>query len=158
MGGLHVGRLLARNACLHGRNSCLLGRTRCVNACIRCAQASNECVQGCRRHGRASVRCLQCYSGVAPLCIGVLRANKHRWRPCKHRWRPCKHRLWPGMSSLFPIFPDLPAICRGLLARSPVEDVSYRGVWPAGWLRASVIAKRRCPISAPPPAGYATAL
>jgi hypothetical protein len=103
--------LLARKACLHGHHSRLQRHARRSHPYIGRVHPSSQCLQGYKRHGRTYIRRLQRYTGVGPLYIGVLRANKHRWWTSKHRW-------WTGITSHFPISTDLSAVCRGFTAAS----------------------------------------
>jgi hypothetical protein len=98
--------LLARKACLHGHHGRLLLHTRCSQTHILRVHASDECVQGYKHRVQPCTRRLLGYTGVALLCIGVSRANKHGWWTNKHRW-------WTGLPSLLSAFPDSLAVCRG---------------------------------------------
>ncbi len=99
--------LLARKACLHGHHSRLLLHARLSQPYVRRVHASAECVQWHKGRVRARICRLLGYTGLRPLRIGVLRANKQRLWTNKHRW-------WAGMFSLHPVFVDSRAVWRGL--------------------------------------------
>ncbi len=103
--------LLARKACLHGHDSRLLLHTRCSQTHILRVHASDECVQGHKHRVQPCTYRLLGYTGVALLCTGVSRANKHGWWTNKHRW-------WTGSPSPLPVFPDSSAVCHGFAAVS----------------------------------------